>query len=220
MKSVKLASALLAASLLGALAAPANAAVIVSEVAPWGSDKTIPYGADWFELTNTGSSAVNISGWKMDDDSASFSSAVALTGITSIAAGQSVIFIEGTGTNNASFLSTWFGSNVPAGLLVGNYNGSGVGLSATTDQVNIYNASGDLQANVSFGAATLGTSFDNAAGINGAISKLSVVGSNGGFKSADGLEIGSVGAVPEPESLALMLSGMLVVGAFARKRQG
>ena len=67
------------------------------------------YGADWFELTNIGSTAVNISGWKMDDNSNSFGNAVALRGVTSIAAGQSVVFIEGnaTGTTDSTIDATF-----------------------------------------------------------------------------------------------------------------
>ena len=90
------------------------------EVAPYASGNTA-YEADWIELTNMGSSAVNLTGWKMDDNSNSFAAGAALRGVTSIAAGQSVIFLESnaSGTNdaaiNAGFKSAWFGSNVPAG---------------------------------------------------------------------------------------------------------
>jgi Lamin Tail Domain/PEP-CTERM motif len=218
MKSFKLALAVLAASLFTALAAPANAAIIISEVAPWGSSATSPYLTDWFELTNTGSATVDITGWKMDDNSNAFANAVALTGINSINAGQSVIFMEVAGSSS-SFLQTWFGANVPANLLVGSYTGTGVGLGTTGDAVNIFDASGISMASVSFGAATTSVSFDNAAGLTGVITQLSAVGVNGAFKSANGLEIGSVGVVPEPETLALMLAGLVMVGAVARKRQ-
>ena len=106
--------------------------------------------ADWFELTNKGTSAVNITGWKFDDNSNSFASAVALSGITSIGAGESVIFIEGA-TVNTNFRPNWFGVNPPASLQIGNYTGTGVGLSTAGDAVNIYNDTGVLQANVVFG---------------------------------------------------------------------
>ena len=56
---------------------PPSRLVIISEVAPWSSGNS-PYMADWFEVTNTSTSAVNITGWKMDDNSNSFGSAVAL----------------------------------------------------------------------------------------------------------------------------------------------
>jgi hypothetical protein len=82
------------AALLVASTAPVHANIIISEVAPYASGNTV-YAADWFELTNTGSSAQDITGWKMDDSSNSFASAVALRGVTSIATGQSIIFLEG-----------------------------------------------------------------------------------------------------------------------------
>lgn len=92
----------------------ASAAIVISEVDAAGSASGSGYSADWFELTNTGSTAVSISGWKMDDNHDSFSAADALTGVSSIAAGQSVVFLESTGstpaTVNANFESVWFGS--------------------------------------------------------------------------------------------------------------
>src|SRR5262249_15031211 len=39
--------------------------LIISEVAPWSSGNS-PVGADWFELSNTGTNNLDITGWKMD----------------------------------------------------------------------------------------------------------------------------------------------------------
>jgi hypothetical protein len=208
-------------------AGDASAAIVISEVDSAGSGSSVQ--ADWFELTNTGTAAVSISGWKMDDNSNNFSNAVALTGPSSIAAGQTVVFIESTGstaaTVNAAFDTAWFGKSVPSTLVLGNYGGSGVGLSQSSDQVNIFNASGVVQANVSFGASpSSGGTFDNTAGINGTISTASVLGVNGAFKSADG-EIGSPGIdtaitpVPLPASALFMLGGLGGFGLFARKQR-
>ncbi len=227
MKTFKTSLLAIAATLLTAGATVAHAQIRITEVAPWGSSTSspnIPYATDWFELTNFGSAAVNLTGWTMDDSS-NGSAKVALTGITSIAAGQSVIFTENAA--KASFLSTWFGSKAPAGLLIGNYTGSGVGLSQSGDAVNIFNASGVLQANVVFGASDATSpfqTFDNAAGLNNTtLSQLSVVGVNGAFVAAnDVTEIGSPGriaAVPEPETYALALTALVVIGGLARKRQ-
>ena len=95
---------------------PTTSTIFITEVAPWSSGNS-PVGADWFELTNRGTSAVNISGWKFDDNSNSFASSVALSGITSIGAGESVIFLENaTDTIFNTFKSNWFGVNSPANL--------------------------------------------------------------------------------------------------------
>lgn len=209
-------------ALLAATWAPAHATVAITEVAPWSSGNS-PVGADWFELTNTGFTAIDIGGWSMDDSSATPGSA-SLAGIASIAAGQSVIFIEGDGSASAAFVSTWFGANPPTALAIGHYSGSGVGLSTSGDGVNIFDADNVLQASVSFGASPSGpfATFDNAAGMNGVLSQLSMVGVNGAFVAFnDPNEIGSPGsiaAVPEPASLAYMLAGLGLVCVVARKR--
>lgn len=174
--------------------------VRITEVAPWSSGNS-PVGADWFELTNTGTSAVDITGWKMDDNSNLFANAVALTGITSIAAGESVIFLESASdTIYSTFKSNWFGTNPPTGLQIGRYTGSGVGLSNSSDAVNIYDASGNLQANVAFNASPSTSpfaTFDNGALANNAtIATLSAVGTNGAFSVVHtNTEIGSPGVI-------------------------
>lgn len=218
-------------------AGPSSAAIVITEVHSTGSS-TAGYGRDWFELTNTGSAAVDITGWTFDDNSNSFAASVALTDVTSIAAGQSVVFMEFGGTDTPpiaynNFKTAWFGSNVPAGFTIGGYTGSGIGLGSGGDAVNIFDAGGALITNVTFGAApispALPPTFDNPLGLSGAISQLSAVGVNGAFNSIADYsltiplkEIGSPGfapsAVPEPSTWALMLCGMGGLGLFARRR--
>src|SRR5262249_20395323 len=115
--------------------------IIVSEVAPWSSGNST-LGADWFEVTNVGTATQDISGWRMDDDSNSFGSSVALNDITTIAPGESVIFIETATSKKSQFLSLWFGTKPPANLQVGRYSGSGVGLSTGGDAVNLFDGTG------------------------------------------------------------------------------
>lgn len=188
-------------------AAGGTAALIISEVAPWSSGNSpISLRVDWFEVTNIGTAAANITGWKMDDDSHSFDNAVALDGISSIAPGESVIFLETTDLRgkSAAFKTLWFGGNPPPNLQIGSYNGAGVGLSTGGDQVNLFDSAGTLQAGVAFGASPSGPfpTFDNAAGLNNAtISILSAAGVNGAFVAAnDSNETGSPGTIGAPSA--------------------
>ncbi len=178
--------------------------LIISEVAPWSSTNGLGLTADWFEVTNTGTAAVDITGWKVDDNGPTFATAIALSGITSIAAGESVIFVETSGTqtnsgNAANFRTLWFGASPPPGLQIGSYSGSGIGLSSGGDSVNLFNAGGTIVTSVSFGASQGGPfpTFDNAPGITGLpITTSSVVGTNGAFTAAgDANEIGSPGTI-------------------------
>jgi uncharacterized protein YjiK len=181
--------------------------LIVSEVSPWSSGNSV-YEADWFELTNTGDSAIDITGWKMDDNSNSFALAVDLRGVTTIAPGQSAIFLEGTASGStdeaiiASFATVWFGSaTLPVGFVIGTYGGSGVGLSTGGDAVNIFDATGNRVTGIDFGPSTTFLTFDNAAGLGSTslplptVSTLSAVDVNGAFLSANGLETGSPGTI-------------------------
>jgi uncharacterized protein YjiK/phosphodiesterase/alkaline phosphatase D-like protein/arylsulfatase A-like enzyme len=188
---------------------PTTSSILITEVAPWSSGNS-PYAADWFEVTNTGTSSVDITGWKIDDNSNSFASSVALNGVTSIAAGQSVIFIESAtpSTTISSFETAWFGSNVPKGFTIGTYSGSGVGLSTGGDAVNLFDASGNRVTGISFGTSTTGFTFDNKAGLGSTtlplptVSTLSATKVNGAFIGANTLEIGSPGTITSLPSLS------------------
>lgn len=210
-------------------AASAHGAIVISEVHPSGSGNST-YQADFFELTNTGASDVSISGWRMDDNS-NGTAQVDLRGVSSIPAGKSIIFIEddGTGANDntlrTNFINAWFGGSAPAGFTMGFYGGSGVGLSTTSDAVNIFDsiANGNARiTGVAFGASTTGVTFDNAAGLGSAslplptISTLSAAGVNSAFLSPGG-ETGSPGSVPEPSTVALV--GCALFAMASRRRR-
>jgi hypothetical protein len=213
-------SALSATLALILLSRPVSAVVLITEVHSGGSSST--YNGDWFELTNTGPAAVDLtSGWSMDDDT-NVAGTAPLAGVGVLDPGATAVFIEGTATNIANFKLAWFGASVPLGFLMGSYSGSGIGLSSSGDQVNIFNGTTKV-AGVNFGAGNASVTFDNSVGItgNGVISTLSVAGVNGAFVSFNGLETGSPGlaVVPVPEPAGLGVAGVFGVLALMRRRK-
>lgn len=177
------------------------AGIVISEVAPWGSGSS--YAADWWELTNTGGEPVDLTGWKMDDNSHTIADAVDLHGVGVLQPGQSAVFVEGDADTAAEFDTIWFGGPPPAGVQVGYYSGGGVGLSGGGDEVVVFDGDGDPVTGVAFGASTAGTSFDNAAGAGSAtlplpaISALSAVTQPGAITNAAS-EVGTPGAFDWP----------------------
>jgi len=192
---------------------------------------------DWIELSNLGNTVADITGWKVDDSSRTFGSSLLLNGITSIAAGESVVFFETptanlTGawsTDLANFRSFWGGLS---GVQVGYYGGSGIGLSSTGDGAVVFNSTGTEQTTyVSFAAATTGTSFNfvyDAAGVQtSAANALSVAGAYGattvsaawggtGTAVSNTAGPGTITTVPEPSSSALLGLGTIALLGLRR----
>lgn len=149
---------------------------------------------DWFEITNFDSSGINISGWRMDDDSNDALQSMPLlpSGWNVLATGESAVFIE---TNNPSvaipnFRSFW---NLSPSIKIGSYNGSKVGLSSGGDQVNLFVPSGNSSTSfvkltgVIFGSATTNRSFyweynNNIVSLTG----LSIPNSRGAYVGSGG----------------------------------
>jgi len=195
-----------------ASAVPGGAAILITEVM---SSSLHPSGGsnngDWFEITNTGGSAIDVTGWSWDDSSNTPGSSN-FGSLTLIGAGQSVIICEEPIGSESTWLSDWGIS----GVVVSTIGGSSFqGLGAGGDQVNIYDASGTLVTGVVFGSATGGASFEwNTAGIS---LGTSVNGENGAFRSASdgfggaGQDVGSPGfaLVPEPATTGITLTAGL-----------
>lgn len=212
--------ALCAVGAIAAVASSASAYLRVSEVmSASGSGGT----NDWFEVTNYGSGAVDITGFRMDDNSFSFANSVLLSGITSIGAGESVIFVESTSStfDTAAFRTFWGGLS---GVQVGFYNGSGAGVSfsSTGDGAVVFNASGsEVTARATFGLATSGSSFYfDLAPNTGIVSTVGTIGTQVTFATTGSLvNTGSLGTaigIPAPGAVALLGVAGLVGGRRRR----
>lgn len=198
--------------------------------------------ADWWEVTNYGSSPVDITGWKFDDSSFAFANSVALNGVTSIAAGESAVFVEtttldsGTVATLISAFRTFWGGSASAAQ-IGYYAGSGISFSSAGDGLVMFNATGaETTPRATFGAATTGSTFfyayDSAGdpttspNTNAILSTVGVLDGQTTFASANlsPQNIGSPGtainAVPEPSTVAtLACGGLFGLGVAARRRR-
>ena len=117
---------------------------------------------DWFELTSLESVPVPLMGWRVDDNSASLAAAFTVTNDVVLPPGGSVIFVERLTPEQ---FRMWWGTNeLPAGLPVITYGGSGLGLSSGGDGIRLWDATAtansDTIASVDFPAGTAGVTFN------------------------------------------------------------
>lgn len=225
---MKITLPLLAATALSSLlaASPAAAQLRITEVmgqASAGTASTL--NGDWWELTNFGSSPVNLLGyqWADSEDALPGSDSNFFPDFT-LNPGQSVIILEEDAYSKDAWRTMW-GISASIAILtedemVDDATPEGdtfSGFSSSGDTVNFYSPAGTLLDTYTFGAITRGVTFEiNGAGAN---LGLSVVGENSAVLAANG-DIGSPGiaVVPEPSALALLiLAGGLVAG---RRRRG
>lgn len=102
-------------------------------------------GGDFFEIYNYGTAAIDLTGWKWDDDSANFSdAAVATFGAVSLGAGQRLVVLAAA--TSTAFNTAW--SNPVASVVA--LGGPGLGKG---DAVVLFNATGKVVAALNFGAA-------------------------------------------------------------------
>ena len=231
MRRMGLASFVLLAALLalGTVPATASAAFDLQITEIWaGSLPGAEYTDDWFELTNVGDmGATGLDGTLFFDDSHQDPTEdTALTGIDTIAPGESVIYLIDPGAGASAFLDMW--GPLP-GVQIGTVPG-GHGLGGG-DEVNIYD--GNLATAILLDSAAYSVdpqveSFVSAADgswVENTFAQVGVLGAYAGNLNATddpsvGPPIGSPGriaGVPEPGSIALMILG--VAGVLACRRR-
>lgn len=112
-----------------ALAAPATAAFDLKITEMWmGNDPGANLTADWVEITNFGATPwveATDGGLWFDDNSFDPVLADPMSGVPSIAPGESVVYVNGDAADVAEFLSVW--GLAPGSLQIGIHDGSGLG---------------------------------------------------------------------------------------------
>lgn len=138
------------------IALPAQAALVITEAM---SSSAPTATSDWFELTNTGTAPVDLAGYKFDDDSHDVAQGSWLAGISSIAPGESVVFLTQTNTSAAiaAFKTRW--GTAFDNVRVGTYSGGSIGFGGSGDAVYVFDASSVELTGQTFGSATTGTTF-------------------------------------------------------------
>jgi hypothetical protein len=150
-------------TLLIALCGSAHADLVITEVMAASSHlSNSAYDGDWWELTNTGNSAVNLAGYRWDDTPTPATPTVSTFPSVTIQPGESIVILEENIANTVFWKTAW-GLTATQVLSRDSFAGLNTeafsGLSGPNgDEINLYNPSGTLIASVAFGTSITGKS--------------------------------------------------------------
>jgi predicted extracellular nuclease len=177
---------------------------------------------EFIEFTNVGDTAIDMSGWSFDDDSR-VAGTVDLSAFDTVASGESVILTEAP---EADFRTDW---SLPSTVKIIGDNPANLG---RNDEINLYDASDILVDRLTYGdqniSGSIRTQYISGNPLSPAVLGmndvtqwvLSSVGDAYGSYASASADVGNPGYyVPEPTSLALLLSGLLSVCALAYFRR-
>jgi predicted extracellular nuclease len=182
---------------------------------------------EFVEFTNVGSSAINMTGWSFDD-STRVPGSQNLSAFGTVNPGESVLL---TDISDTAFRTSW-GLASTVKVIGGNTDNLG-----RADEINLFDASNALVDRLTYDDQTIGGPRTNK--ISGNPIAFSDLGTNnatrwvlsvasptpdryGSYVSSTG-DIGNPGvyvdAVPEPSTIVVFLTGMLMAGIVARFRR-
>jgi hypothetical protein len=150
--------------------------------------------ADWWELTSFESQPIDLTGWRFNDSNGGLADPFVITDPLIIGPGETVVFLEALSA--ANFRVWWGESNLPPGLQIISYTGSGLSFRTTGDTLflwdNLSTDPNDPVARADFGAATPGVSF-NYDPVSQQFGGMSQPGINGVIQAESAPDIGSPG---------------------------
>lgn len=214
---------LISAAVVSMLAGAASADLIITEVLPQTTAGTAAgINGDWWELTNTGASAINLAGyqWADTEDALPGSDSNFFPAFT-INPGQSIIILEELAASEADWRANW---GIPSSVeilgtdeMVDDSTPEGdtfSGLGSSNDGVFFYDPAGTLLSSYLYTTTTRGTSFEQD--FFGNDLGLSVIGENGAVRATNA-DIGSPGsAVPAPGAVGALGLAALLAGRRRR----
>ena len=106
-------------------------------------------GGDFFEIYNYGSTTIDLSGWKMNDEAGTFLGATSLPSSLTLAAGKSLVVASITADKLSAFKSVW-GLSDTSNLI--SIDGPGLG---KKDAVILFDSNGNVATSLNYGAATI-----------------------------------------------------------------
>jgi hypothetical protein len=140
----------------------------------------LPTNCDWWELTNTGLSSVNLTDYSWDDESQI--AGVVTFGNVIIGAGESIIILDAPSNDTDAWKSDWGLGNDVNVYDHSHFSGTFPGLGGS-DGVFLYDSGDVLVTSVEYPSRTAG--FSNEWAMKGTFLGLSVVGENGAYQSAN-----------------------------------
>ncbi len=151
----------------------------------------------WWELTNQGTNAVNLRGYRWDDSSPSLSGAVVVTNDIALAPGQSAIVVSSMSPD--AFRRWWGEENLPARLPIVSHAGNGLSRQSS-DSVTLWNATARDEDDYVFSFGVRDQSDPPGVGASlecdpdfGDCGIPSTLGERGAFRAAEGGDLGSPG---------------------------
>ncbi len=192
---------------------PAPPTLAITEIMSGSNTPSANLNGDWWELTNTGTDPIDISGFSYDDNS--FNAGTVTFPTQTIAGGASIVIWDGLSADEDAFRTEWLLnlSNPPLIILSSDeVSGNMPGLSQNGDAVAIYADNGAEICRAEYTNAQAGVSIEfdascllirnSADGVNGAYTSTGGdVGSPGNLTpvvSVDEFELQGVSVYPNP----------------------
>lgn len=160
------------------------------------SNHSSPIDGDWFEVTNFGSTSLDLQGFSWDDDSKTIGKHEVSTTYT-INAGESVIFLDAVVPEDTLWLNSWL--QLANGLkVVTKDEFAPIGFSSLSsggDEVNLYDDKGQTVSSVTWDASDITAGFSIQFDTLGNLTGSSVSGTDGAYTSVNG-DVGNPGNNP------------------------